>query len=442
MRGRPLTETHPELAAEANGWDPTKVSFGMAKKLSWRCPEGHAYDASPNKRSSGRGCPYCSRRLVAVGETDLASTHPDIAATAYGFDPTTVSSGSNRKVEWLCDRRPDQPHTWTMAVAARVRGQGCSVCAGKQIIVGINDLAYTHPEIAAEADGWDPTTVTAGSNKVRAFRCALGHRSEKKVSERTQGYGCAVCQGLRVEVGYNDLAHTHPEIAAEAFGWNPTEFVTDSEKRVPWKCSKCGHEWTARISPRTRRGVGCPSCAGHVVIPGKSDCATTHPNLAAEALGWDPTRVFAGTGKKLWWKCSVCGHEWESTGTNRVFGQGCPSCATYGYDPTSPGWLYLIEHPELELLKVGITNEPDIRLASHRRGGWVVVDLLGPMDGSLARQLEASVLQMLRLRRASFTEAELAGRFSGYTESWTATSYLTTSLGDLIEAAATEAGGS
>jgi hypothetical protein len=171
-------------------------------------------------------------------------------------------------------------------------------------------------------------------------------------------------------------------------------------------------------------------------MPGTNDCATTHPHLAAEAFGWDPSTFFAGTGKKLWWKCLVCGHEWESTGTNRVSQQaGCPACATYGYDPTSPGWLYLIEHPELALLKIGITNEPDVRLSSHHRRGWVLVDLCGPMDGSLARQQEASILQMLRAGNASFTEAEVAGKFSGYTESWIAASYSATSLGDLMQAA-------
>ena len=166
--GRPLTETHPELAAQAHGWDPTTVSFGMAKVLPWQCAHGHVYQASPNKRSSGQGCPYCSGRRVLAGFNDLATTHPDLAATAYGWDPTTVSRGSNRQVEWLCEQRPGEPHTWTMRVNVRVRGQGCSVCAGKQIVVGLNDLATTHPEIAAEADGWDPATVTAGSNKVRA----------------------------------------------------------------------------------------------------------------------------------------------------------------------------------------------------------------------------------------------------------------------------------
>jgi len=28
-----------------------------------------------------------------------------------------------------------------------------------------SSLAETHPELAAQADGWDPTTVTAGSGK-------------------------------------------------------------------------------------------------------------------------------------------------------------------------------------------------------------------------------------------------------------------------------------
>jgi hypothetical protein len=229
MRGRPLTETHPSLAAEAVGFDPTRVSYGMAKKLFWRCSKGHIYEASPNKRSSGRGCPYCSGRLPHIGTNDLATTHPEIAATACDWDPTSVTAGSNRKFAWLCNQIPDHPHTWTMTVSARTRGHGCAVCAGMQINVGFNDLATTHPEIAAEADGWDPTTVTAGSNKLRAWRCPRGHKSKRSVAQRTQGYGCAVCAGHRVEIEFSDLATTHPELGAEADGWDPTAAAPDSE---------------------------------------------------------------------------------------------------------------------------------------------------------------------------------------------------------------------
>ena len=34
----------------------------------------------------------------------------------------------------------------------------------EKLVVGINDLATLHPEIASEADGWDPKTITPGSN--------------------------------------------------------------------------------------------------------------------------------------------------------------------------------------------------------------------------------------------------------------------------------------
>ena len=35
-------------------------------------------------------------------------------------------------------------------------------------------IAETHPELAAQADGWDPTTLTAGSNKKRTWKICWG----------------------------------------------------------------------------------------------------------------------------------------------------------------------------------------------------------------------------------------------------------------------------
>lgn len=59
--------------------------------------------------------------------------------------------------------------------------------------------------------------------------------------------------------------------------------------------------------------------------------ATTHPNLA---LDWNygrndgllPTDIKAGSNKKVWWKCHICGHEWETIVANRKKGRGCPNC--------------------------------------------------------------------------------------------------------------------
>ena len=64
--------------------------------------------------------------------------------------------------------------------------------------------------------------------------------------------------------GYNDLESQCPKVAKE---WNyekndfaPDEIVYSSNKKVWWKCSKCGHEWLTDPNHRSR-GQGCPKCA-------------------------------------------------------------------------------------------------------------------------------------------------------------------------------------
>ena len=75
----------------------------------------------------------------------------------------------------------------------------------------------------------------------------------------------------RVLSGENDLATTHPEIAAQ---WHPTKngsrtpqmVVGSHHAKVWWLCSE-GHVWKAII--RSRAGpqkCGCPVCAGKVKL--------------------------------------------------------------------------------------------------------------------------------------------------------------------------------
>lgn len=46
---------------------------------------------------------------------------------------------------------------------------------GVKLLVGVNDLGTIDPEIASQADGWDPKTLTAGSSKKMAWKCIKGH---------------------------------------------------------------------------------------------------------------------------------------------------------------------------------------------------------------------------------------------------------------------------
>jgi len=428
MKRAPLSLTHPDLAAQAVGWDPSTVTSGVDKKVQWKCAEGHIWIAAVNKRTAGQGCPICTGKSVLVGYNDLATFYPELALQADGWDPSTVTAGSGQKKRWKCSLG----HIWESPVSRRTQGTGCPICAGQSLLVGFNDLATTHPDIAAEADGWDPSSMSGGSNKKYKWKCAQGHRWEAKAQSRTsRNLGCPYCSNNLVLTGFNDLATTHPDIAAEADGWDPSQVILGSNKKYKWRC-KDGHTWEASITSRKFAESGCPYCSNNLVLTGFNDLATTHPDIAAEADGWDPSQVSTFSNLKAKWKCAE-GHTWTSTIGNRSRGTDCPSCSLTGYDPNKDGWIYFLEHELWGLLQIGISNVPDERLSTHRASGWVVRELRGPLSGDVAHQWEQDILHALKKREVRLAPKHIAGKFSGYTESWIQEDFPARSLAELMQ---------
>ena len=233
--------------------------------------------------------------------------------------------------------------------------------------------------------------------------------------------------GTRLVQGVNDLATTHPALAAE---WHPTkngdltprDVVAGSAKRFWWLCAK-GHEWPALGSDHAT-GKACPYCSGLRTWPGFNDMGTTHPALAAE---WHPTKnadqtpqqVMAVTNKKVWWLCAE-GHEWRSVVVSRASGVGCPSCAKYGFDPTKPGILYFLANAEFQARKVGITNVGTKRLANFARSGWQVVSIVETDEGASVALVERAIFGWLRkeLQMPAYLGRAEMRQMAGWTETF------------------------
>lgn len=173
-----------------------------------------------------------------------------------------LSPSSKKKVWW----KDAAGHSWDSTVANRVYGgNNCPYCSHRKVLEGFNDLKATNPEILSmwsPENKISPTEVMAKSNKKVKWVCEHGHTWEARISDVIAGKGCPVCSGNAVQEGVNDLATTHPSIAAE---WHPIkngsltpQMVSfGSEKKVWWKDSE-GNEWPERINKRTSRKLGCP----------------------------------------------------------------------------------------------------------------------------------------------------------------------------------------
>ena len=214
----------------------------------------------------------------AVKDNCLAVACPKAAAMLSEKDKKLafeVTTGSNKKLTFVC---PDCGQEFESRIFNVVRSvdkgfTGCSVCAGRKIIPGINDLASKYPEIAAmwsNKNKKSASEVAVKCNKKAIFVCPdCGEEFEAKIehvvcSVSNRNTGCPVCRGLRVATGINDLASQCPEAAAMWSSKNKlsaSEVTVQSNKKAFFKCRDCGQEFEAMINNVVRSvDKGCTGC--------------------------------------------------------------------------------------------------------------------------------------------------------------------------------------
>ena len=331
-----LYKMRPHLVSEWSDKNlpltPDDISYGSNKVVWWRGKCGHEWQTSVKARSHGENCPICSGSRVIEGINDLATKYPETAAEwstkNLPLKPTMVSAGSHKKVIWV----DKLGHEWTASVKSRVQGSGCPYCSHNLVLAGFNDLASRFPEIASE---WSERNLPLTPDKVTAFKntrvwwkCHLGHEWYTLISTRSGGSQCPYCSGIKLLIGFNDLATKYPTLAKEWSERNlpltPDMVNEKSTKNVWWKCRTCGYEWKSVVRARAK-GSLCPVCADRTVLAGYNDLATTDPELLDE---WDyekntgtlPTAVSRNSMKIVWWKCSSS-HSWRSKITDRTIEQ-------------------------------------------------------------------------------------------------------------------------
>jgi very-short-patch-repair endonuclease len=275
-----LSKTHSEISKE---WHPLKngltttndITKGIVKNYWWQCPKekSHEYLASPNNRTQGKGCPYCSGKKVNISNS-FSALKPLLLkewhSTKNGeINPENLTIGSGKKIWWQCLKNME--HVWLASIDSRNSGNNCPYCSNQKV-TSSNSLAITNPKLSSEwhqtkNGSLTPFDVVEGSGKSVWWKCNKGndHEWRASISSRNSGNGCPICYGIKV-VKSNSLKTMFPKVSSE---WHPSEnglllpenVYYSTLKKVWWKCAKgIDHEWITSVRHRTINKSGCPFC--------------------------------------------------------------------------------------------------------------------------------------------------------------------------------------
>ncbi len=209
----------------------------------------------------------------------------------------------------------------------------------------------------------DPTAARltqVGGRRAALTICAAGHQFEAP-SPTTGSLAdgrekkCPVCRSQVVVPGYNDLATTHTDIAAEFDierngGLTAADVTANSRNRCSWRCAEAGHSFESTPSNRCYTNSTCPICNNRLIVEGLNDFASTHPELVEEIHpAWlarrPPTTFSAGSKVLIRWICPTAGHEYDADTWKRTSGTGCGQCRG---DKNSASRVNItVTHPEL-----------------------------------------------------------------------------------------------
>lgn len=120
---------------------------------------------------------------------------------------------------------------------------------------------------------------------------------------------------------------------------SPKEVSRASKKEVNWICGECGNRYLMMIQRRTLSGAKCRKCSSKEShekerkrrILKSGSLEETNPEMLEKwnydkNIGITPKDVSRHSTIKVWWKCPVCGYEFQSKVADVRTFDGCIKC--------------------------------------------------------------------------------------------------------------------
>ncbi len=356
-------ELHP---AKNGNMDPSKTMPGTHKEAWFICPDcGFEYKTRIYNRVKGIGCPVCANKKIVPGVNDFASKYPDLMKE-WDFkknkdvSPYDIPSSCETEVWWKCPIG----HEYLAKVRSRASGRKCPICLKAkgtsfpeqaifyyvkkyfpEAINGYRDI-FSHSmeldifipsiKVGIEYDGlaWHKTKTNIERDKRKYSICEKNGIYLIRVREAEYEEETKTCDLLLILGDTRDSKYLNKEIyhVLTVITSISPKYVSNTiagfDMQSQQRKLQFGFELMNVDVERDRRDIQ------QYLVDFENSLAKHRPDLIKE---WDyeknkpltPNNVMLNCNEKVWWKCSVCGHEWQTTVAERGGHDktNCPICA-------------------------------------------------------------------------------------------------------------------
>ena len=266
----------------------------------------------------------------------------------------SVYVGSQKKVTITCQEHGGFEQTPN----SHLLGVGCRKCAGNH--------RYTTEEFVEKARGihrekysYDKVNY-AKTNKKVVITCPEHGDFEQTPGHHLQGHGCVEC-GFEAVAVLNTLTieeflHKARLVHGDRFNYDKVNYVSAHHK-VVITCSVHGN--FEQIPYAHLSGAGCGKCVGNRQYT-QEEFVEKARAIHGEKYDYR-CALYVRTRDKVVIRCTKHG-DFKQTPNRHLRGDGCPSCAPYGFSPHRKSFVYFLVDTETHSrVKIGVTNVPTQR---------------------------------------------------------------------------------
>lgn len=245
-----------------------------------------------------------------------------------------------------------------------LRGYGCPKCGR---ISGAKNRTLTVSEFTSRSNGLHgqysyAKSVYINQNTPTEIICSKHGSFWQKPVVHLMGRGCPKCGNEKLN---------NPRINSDEFfsrcsakhnnKYNYSKsYYTGTSDNLEIVCPEHGSFW--QNAGQHMRGSGCRKCAG--TIKSDTQSFTDDSNVAHDFKYDYSLSKYVNAYTKVDIICPTHG-VFSQKPNNHKNGQGCPKCASNGYDRNKTGYFYVLEFDSF--VGFGVTNKLEVRLATHRR---------------------------------------------------------------------------